>query len=208
VYKPKIREEKCEKMDVDTERTTSQDIIQIGMMDVSVEEDSKRPFVLKDQIRTSAQKGSVAINDHEASGRGSNSKYFLSRWYPPGLTHTQRRKLQRLRLREKKEKELEEQRDKIFNSYRPMVPQGKEWRAKTTPQAEAVKPPEEAVKPLEAVKPADQEVRPGSPEMPLSFASSVPMTCDDKLSPVPAPEDDEQLIDYSSCPECMDLEDN
>jgi hypothetical protein len=28
------------------------------------------------------------------------------------------------------------------------------------------------------------------------------------LSPVPAPEDDEQLIDYSSCPECMDLEDN
>jgi hypothetical protein len=44
------------------------------------------------------------------------------------LTHTQRRKLQRLRLREKKEKELEEHRDKIFNSYGPMVPQGKEWR--------------------------------------------------------------------------------
>jgi hypothetical protein len=38
-----------------------------------------------------------------------------------------------LRLREKMEKELEEQRDKIFNSYRPMVPQGKEWRANTTP---------------------------------------------------------------------------
>jgi hypothetical protein len=113
-----------------------------------------------------------------------------------------------LRLREKKEKELEEQRDKIFNSYRPMVPQGKEWRAKTTPQAEAVKPPEETVKPLEAVKPADQAVRLGSPEMSPGFTSSVLMACDDKLLSVPAPEDDEQLIDYSSSPERMDLEDN
>jgi hypothetical protein len=194
-------------MDLDPERTTSQDIIQIGTMAVPVEKDSKRPIVLNNQVGTSAQKGSVATSDHEASGSGSNSKYFLPRWCPPGLTHSQRRKLQRLRLREKKEKELEEQRDKIFNSYRPMVPQGKEWRAKTTPQAEAVKPPEETVKPLEAVKPADQAVRLGSPEMSPGFTSSVLMACDDKLS-VPAPEDDEQLIDYSSSPERMDLEDN
>jgi hypothetical protein len=46
-----------------------------------------------------------------------------------------------------------------------MVPQGKEWRAKTTPQVEAVKPPEDAIEPLEAVKPVDQAVRPSSPEM-------------------------------------------
>jgi hypothetical protein len=195
-------------MDVDPERTTSQDIIQIGTMDIPVEKDSKRPVVLNNQVGTSAQRGSIATSDHEASGSGSNSKYFLPRWCPPGSTHTQRRKLQRLRLREKKEKELEEQKDKIFNSYRPMVPQGKEWRAKTTPQAEAVKPPEETVKPPEAVKPVGQAVRPGSPETPLSFASSVPMACDDELSSVPAPEDDEQLIDYSSSPECTDLEDN
>jgi hypothetical protein len=109
-------------------------------------------------------------------------------------------------LREKKEKELEEQRDKIFNNYRPMVPQGKEWRAKTTPQAEAVKPPEETVKPPEAVKPVGQAVSPGSPETPLNFASSVPMTCDDKLLSVPTLKDDEQLIDYSSSPERMDRE--
>jgi hypothetical protein len=122
VYRPKIREEKVEEMDVDPERTTSQDIIQIGTMVVPVEKDSKRPVVLNNQVGTSAQKESVATSDHEASGSGSNSKYFLPRWCPPGLTHTQRRKLQRLRLREKKEKELEEHRDKIFNSYRPMVP--------------------------------------------------------------------------------------
>jgi hypothetical protein len=188
VYKPKIREEKVEKMDADTERTTSQDIIQIGTMYVPVEKDSKRPVVLNNQVGTSAQKGSVSTSDHEASGSGSNSKYFLPRWCPLGLTHTQRKKLQRLCLWEKKEKELEEQRDKIFNSYRPMVPQEKEWRPKMTPQAEAVKPLEEAV------KPADKAIRPGSPETPLSFASSVPMACDDKLSSVSDPEDDEQLI--------------
>jgi hypothetical protein len=207
VYKPKIGEEEVEKMDVDPERTTSQDIIQIRTMDVAVDKDKKRPTVLNDQVETSTQKGSVATNDHEASGSGSNSKYFLPRWCPLGLTHTQRRNLQRLRLREKKEKELEEQMDKIFNAYRPMVPQGKGWRAKTTPQAEVVKPPE-AINLPEVVKPADQAVRPGSPEMPLSFASSVPMACDDKLSSVPAPKDDEQLIEYSSSPERMDLEDN
>jgi hypothetical protein len=67
---------------------------------------------------------SAAANDHEASG--SNSKYFLLRWCPPGLTRTQRRKLQRLRFQEKREKELEKQRGVAFNQYKPMVPQEKE----------------------------------------------------------------------------------
>jgi hypothetical protein len=34
------------------------------------------------------------------------------------------------------------------------------------------------------------------------------MACDDKLLSVPFLEDDEQLIDYSSSPVRMDLEDN
>jgi hypothetical protein len=42
VYKPKIREEQDEKMDVDPKRTTSQDAIQIGTMDFPIEKDSKR----------------------------------------------------------------------------------------------------------------------------------------------------------------------
>jgi hypothetical protein len=70
-----------------------------------------------------------------------------------------------------------------------------------TPQEEAVKLPEEVVKPPKAV-------RPGSPETPLGFDSSIPMACDDKLSLVPAPEDDEQLVDYSSSPERMNLDIN
>jgi hypothetical protein len=128
-------------VDIDPERTTGLDIIQIGAMNVPIEESGKRPVVPNNQVVTSTQKGSVA-NDHEASGSKSRPEYFLPRWCPPGLTHTQRRKLQRLRLREKREKELEKKRDEDFNSYRPMVPQGKEWRVKTTLQVEAVKPPE------------------------------------------------------------------
>jgi hypothetical protein len=35
-----------------------------------------------------------------------------------------------LRLREKREKELEKKRDEDFNRYKPMAPQAKEWRVK------------------------------------------------------------------------------
>jgi hypothetical protein len=36
----------------------------------------------------------------------------------------------------KKEKELEKQMDEVFNHYRPMVPQEKEWRVKTNSHTE------------------------------------------------------------------------
>jgi hypothetical protein len=89
-----------------------------------------------------------------------------------------------------------------------MVPQGNEWRVKVATQIGAVKPPEGAVKPPGVVRPGDQAVRPGCPETPPSFASSITMVCDDKVSFVHTPEDDEQLVDYSSSPERMILEIN
>jgi hypothetical protein len=46
VYKPKIREEQVLEMDIDPERTTSLDIIQIKMMNVPNEGSGKRPVVL------------------------------------------------------------------------------------------------------------------------------------------------------------------
>jgi hypothetical protein len=207
VYKPKIREEEVQEMDIDPERTTNHDIIRIGTMNVTVEGGGKGPIVLNNQVVTPTQKGFVA-NDHEASGSKSHPECFLPRWCPPGLTHTQRRKLQRLRLCEKREKELEKKRYKDFNSYRPMVPQGKEWRVKAATQTEAIKPPERAVQPPGAVRPCDQAVRPGSTETPPDLASSIPMVCDDKVSCVHTPEDDEQLVDYSSSPERINLEIN
>jgi hypothetical protein len=207
VYKPKIREEEVQEMDINPERTTSLDIIQIGTMNVPIEGSGKRPIVPNNQVVTPTQKESV-VNDHEASGSKSRPECFLPRWCPLGLTHTQRRKLQWLRLREKREKELKKKRDEDFNSYRPMVPQGKEWRVKAATQTGAVKPLVEAVQPPGAVGPGDQAVRPGSPKMPPGFISSIPMVCDDKGASVHIPEDDEQLVDYSSSPEKMNLEIN
>jgi hypothetical protein len=40
------------------------------------------------------------------------------------------------------------------------------------------------------------------------FSSLVPMVCDDKSASDPAPEDDEELVDYSSSSECMNLDIN
>jgi hypothetical protein len=129
------------------------------------------------------------------SGSGDNSKYFLPRWCPPSLTHTQRRKLQRLRFQEKREKELEKQRDEAFNQYKPMIPQGKEWRVKTSSQPASVRP-------VEDVGQTDDS------ETPPNFSSSVPMVCDDKSASDPAPEDDKELVDYSSSPKRMNLDIN
>jgi hypothetical protein len=112
VYKPKQREE-VQKMEVDPERTTGQDIIQIGSMDVPIGEDGKRPIVPNKVVTSTLEM--VAANDHETSGSSSNSKYFMPRWCPPGLTRTQRRKLQRLRFQEKREKGLEKKSDEAFN---------------------------------------------------------------------------------------------
>jgi hypothetical protein len=102
VYEPKIREEEVQEMDIDPEKTTGLYIIQIGTMNVPVEAGGKGPVVLNNQVVTPTQKGSVA-NDHEVSGSKSRPECFLPRWCPLGLTHTQRRKLQRLRLCESRE---------------------------------------------------------------------------------------------------------
>jgi hypothetical protein len=44
--------------------------------------------------------------------------------------------------------------------------------------------------------------------MPPGFVSSIAMVCDDKVSSIHTPEDDEELVDYSSSPERMNLEIN
>jgi flagellar assembly factor FliW len=87
VYKPKIKEEEVQKMDIDPERTTSLDIIQIGTIDVPIENSGEGPIVLNNQVVTTTPKGSVVANDHEARGSNSRPKYFLPRWCPPGLIH-------------------------------------------------------------------------------------------------------------------------
>jgi hypothetical protein len=46
------------------------------------------------------------------------------------------------------------------------------------------------------------------PETPPGFSSSVPMVCDDKSVLDPAPEDDEEIVDYSSSTERVNLDIN
>ena len=80
----------------------------------------------------------VLANDHEASSNNlkdqDKEKYFQPRWCPPGLTHTQKRRLQRLRRQVQKEKEAEKLRDEQFDKYRPRIPQGKVWQVKIAVQ--------------------------------------------------------------------------
>jgi len=100
-------------------------------------------------------------NDHEASSSNSISKYFQPRWCPSGLTHTQRQKLQRLRAQEKKDQEFKRLRDKHFNNYIPMAPQGKVWRVKALDQ------PTRSVEPPQATGLIGTSVRSDRPEQPV-----------------------------------------
>jgi hypothetical protein len=57
----------------------------------------------------------------------ADPKYSMPRWCPAGLTRSQKRKLQRLRVKESQEKEAE----KIFNDTHPLYPPPqKKWRPK------------------------------------------------------------------------------
>jgi len=61
-------------------------------------------------------------------------KYHQPCWCPKWLTHTQKRKLQRLHNKEKREQEAEKARDEYFKKYRPMIPQGKVCQVKMVDQ--------------------------------------------------------------------------
>jgi len=115
---------------VDSEKPKA-DVIQIGEIEVPIRDTGKRPMDVDTSVDVPSQKP-VMSNDHEAgSSKGAADKYHQPRWCPSGLTHTQKRKLQRLHNKEKKEQEKEKMRDEEFNRYRPMFPQSKVWKAKT-----------------------------------------------------------------------------
>jgi len=80
---------------VDPEKVKTNSLVLIGDIKVVVEDMSKRPMVSGKSVNPSVQ-GPIVANDHETSNSSSTLKYFQSRWCPPGLTRTQKRKLQRL----------------------------------------------------------------------------------------------------------------
>ena len=76
-------------------KAKADDEVQICNIKVDVSVASTRPMVFDKSVNPPVQRP-IMDNDHEASSSNSTSKYFQPRWCPPGLTRTQRRKLQRL----------------------------------------------------------------------------------------------------------------
>jgi len=118
---------------VDPENIKTDVVVQIGDTKVAVDNVGKKSIVFGKSVNSPVQRPTRA-NDHQAGSSSSASKHFRPRWCPPGLTRTQKRKLQRLCFQEKKEQEIKKLRDKQFNQCRPMVPQGKVWRVKAADQ--------------------------------------------------------------------------
>jgi hypothetical protein len=67
---------------------------------------------------------------------------------------------------------------------------------------------EELVRPVTPVRPVDVDGQTDESEMPPDFSCLVPMVCNDKSTSDATPEDDEELVDYSSSPERMNLDIN
>jgi hypothetical protein len=69
----------------------------------------------------------IGKEDDMNSIKSADTKYSMSQWCPSGLTRSQKRKLQRLRAKESKKKEVE----KIFNDTHPQYPPSQNrWRPK------------------------------------------------------------------------------
>jgi hypothetical protein len=71
--------------------------------------------------------------NHEISNKSLASEYMQPRWCPPGLSHTQKRRLQQHRNQESKEKELKplkEVNKKKEVPVRPFLSIKREWRPK------------------------------------------------------------------------------
>jgi hypothetical protein len=83
----------------ETERTTTGDVIQIGTSQVKIGKEFDGRIVIDDRVDTVMEN---AVPDHgeEKTDKVVDFKYLQSRWCPPDLTRTQKRKLQCLRLTE------------------------------------------------------------------------------------------------------------
>ena len=114
-------------MQVDSEKAPAAKVVQVEDEKGQAHNVQERPVIVEKPVNLSQKL--VLANDHEASSSNlkdqDKEKYFQPRWCPPRLTHTQKRRLQRLRRQEQMEKEAEKLRDEIFDECRPRFPQGK-----------------------------------------------------------------------------------
>ena len=74
-------------MQVDSGKTTADQIVKVGNVNVVIKDVGKKPMMFGKSAQTDSQKR-VLANDHEASSSGSASKYHQPRWCPLGLSHS------------------------------------------------------------------------------------------------------------------------
>ena len=99
MYRIKQKEEEVQPMQVDSGMTTTDDVVKVGNVNVVLKDVGKKTMVFGKSAQINSQKR-VLANDHEASSSGLANKYHQPRWCPPGLSHSQKRRLQRLRRQE------------------------------------------------------------------------------------------------------------
>jgi hypothetical protein len=120
-------------------RTTTGDVIQIGRRQVKLHEEFDGPIVIDDQVDT-LMEDATPDRGEEKTNKVVDSKNLQPRWCPPGLTRTQKRKLQRLRLAEMREKERKKWRDELFNEIKLVDMPKHEWKQKEAPQISMTEP--------------------------------------------------------------------
>jgi hypothetical protein len=139
-------------------RITTGDVIQIGRRKVKLHEEFDGPIVINDQVDT-LMEDATPDRGEEKTDKVVDSKNLQPRWCPPGLTRSQKRKLQRLRLAEMREKERKKWRDELFNEIKLVAMPKHEWKQKEAPQISTIEPAA-----------ASQAAAPGGP----TTANSVP----------------------------------
>ena len=101
-YRVKEKKDEHEPMQVDSEKAPAIDVVQAKDGKDKIQDAQKGPVIVKKPVNVSQKL--VLANDHEASSSNlkdqDKEKYFQRRWCPPGLTHTQKRRLQHLRRQE------------------------------------------------------------------------------------------------------------
>jgi len=98
LYRVKEKKDEPEPMQVDSGKALVK-VVQVEDGKGKAQDAQKGPAIFEKPVNFSQKL--VLANDDEASSSNlkdqDKEKYFQPRWCPPGLTHTQKRRLQRLR---------------------------------------------------------------------------------------------------------------
>jgi hypothetical protein len=133
-----INEEKS-MLKSEVERTTIDDVIRIGTSQVKLGGEFDRSTIIDDQVDTIMEDVTIDRKGEKAN-KVVESKYLQPRWCPPGLTRTQKQKLQWLQLAKMREKEHEKRWDELFDEIKTTTLLKQEWKRKKAPQSSTAEP--------------------------------------------------------------------